>query len=75
MELRTLVTAANWWIDAICINQGNVEEKNQQVALKRQIYEHAQPAVIWLGKAWDGLQLAISAIGRLAVGLPTLKPF
>jgi hypothetical protein len=33
VELRTLGTAANWWIDAICISQGNVEEKSQQVAL------------------------------------------
>jgi Heterokaryon incompatibility protein (HET) len=32
----------------------------------RQIYEGAELTVIWLGKAWDGLPLAVSAIATLA---------
>ncbi|KAJ4221509.1 hypothetical protein NW759_006758 [Fusarium solani] len=37
------------WIDAICINQTDNNEKNVQVPLMREIYETCQRAVIWLG--------------------------
>ena len=42
-ESRTL------WIDALCINQKNIPERNEQVQMMRQIYERAQRVVIWLG--------------------------
>lgn len=29
------------WVDAVCINQGDNEEKNTQVALMREIYKNA----------------------------------
>ncbi|KAK5957243.1 hypothetical protein OHC33_001615 [Knufia fluminis] len=38
------------WIDAICINQGNTTEKNQQVQLMGYIYNEAQFIYVWLGK-------------------------
>ena len=37
------------WIDAVCINQANIPERNEQVQMMRQIYEKAQRVVIWLG--------------------------
>ncbi|KAM0670139.1 hypothetical protein ACQRIU_000534 [Beauveria bassiana] len=37
------------FIDQICIDQDNDEEKAQQVALMQAIYAHARRAVIWLG--------------------------
>ncbi|KAI1365824.1 heterokaryon incompatibility protein-domain-containing protein [Xylaria arbuscula] len=37
------------WIDAICIDQSNPEERNHQVRLMRYIYSHAQRVIIWLG--------------------------
>ena len=36
------------WIDAICINQGDVLERNQQVQLMRRIYANAKLVRIWL---------------------------
>jgi hypothetical protein len=38
------------WVDAICINQAHIEERNQQVALMRTIYSKATQVVIWLGE-------------------------
>jgi hypothetical protein len=38
------------WIDAICINQGDVEEGNAQVAMMEQIYEKSAVIVFWLGE-------------------------
>jgi Heterokaryon incompatibility protein (HET) len=38
------------WIDAICIDQSNSEEKSQQVQLMKRIYENAIMVVIWIGE-------------------------
>ena len=37
------------WIDAICINQQSVDEKNHQVQMMSQIYSFASNVCIWLG--------------------------
>ena len=37
------------WIDAICIDQTNVEEKNMQIPLMAEIYKSAKKVISWLG--------------------------
>jgi Heterokaryon incompatibility protein (HET) len=39
------------WIDAICINQMDYEERGHQVSLMRQIYESASQVLVWFGEA------------------------
>ncbi|MCJ1475418.1 hypothetical protein MMC13_004080, partial [Lambiella insularis] len=63
-HLRSQEVARMLWIDAICIDQRNVEEKSQQVALMRDIYSRAKMVLVWLGpgsetgyRALDLLQL------------------
>ncbi|KAH7088450.1 heterokaryon incompatibility protein-domain-containing protein [Paraphoma chrysanthemicola] len=41
------------WVDALCIDQGNLREKTQQVQRMGQIYANAQCVVSWLGKNED----------------------
>ncbi|KAF5638028.1 heterokaryon incompatibility 6 OR allele [Fusarium sp. NRRL 52700] len=36
------------WVDAICINQSDVEERGHQVALMREIYSNCQRDIAWL---------------------------
>ncbi|KAH7394379.1 heterokaryon incompatibility protein-domain-containing protein [Pyrenochaeta sp. MPI-SDFR-AT-0127] len=43
------------WIDAICIDQHNNNEKSIQVALMRSIYRSADHVVVWLGMATPGI--------------------
>jgi hypothetical protein len=38
-----------FWIDAICIDQENDSERNQQVAQMNKLYSHAYRVVAWLG--------------------------
>ncbi|KAF5614798.1 heterokaryon incompatibility 6 OR allele [Fusarium sp. NRRL 52700] len=38
-----------YWIDAICINQSNLNELSQQVQMMNQIYSSAFKVTIWLG--------------------------
>jgi hypothetical protein len=37
-----------FWIDAICINQENLDEKSHQVARMQYVYTHASSVYIWL---------------------------
>ncbi|RDW80345.1 hypothetical protein BP5796_05043 [Coleophoma crateriformis] len=37
------------WIDAICINQEDLDERASQVRLMKDIYQRAQNTVIWIG--------------------------
>ncbi|KAK0724642.1 heterokaryon incompatibility, partial [Lasiosphaeris hirsuta] len=39
----------NLWIDAVCINQNDVEEKNQQIGLMGAVYSLASSVLVWLG--------------------------
>jgi len=39
------------WVDAICINQSDNEEKSWQVRLMREIYQRATFVSIWIGPA------------------------
>jgi len=39
------------WIDAICIDQTNITEKEQQIQLMAEIYAKARSVIIWLGEA------------------------
>jgi len=38
------------WIDALCINQENLQERNQQVQRMRDIYRDAKNVTVWLGE-------------------------
>ncbi|KAK0644311.1 heterokaryon incompatibility protein-domain-containing protein, partial [Cercophora newfieldiana] len=43
-----------YWIDAVCIDQSNVSEKNYQVPLMTRIYRGAAEIYVWLGQSnWE----------------------
>ncbi|KAL6712125.1 hypothetical protein ACN47E_000002 [Coniothyrium glycines] len=46
------------WIDAISINQQDLQERGQQVALMRNIYTGADSVIVWLGLAEGFEELA-----------------
>ncbi|KAM7192336.1 Heterokaryon incompatibility protein (HET) domain containing protein [Naviculisporaceae sp. PSN 640] len=48
------------WVDAICINQDDVAEKNIQVPLMSRIYSEAIRVVAWLGPSNPAMELAVS---------------
>jgi hypothetical protein len=53
-QLRQTDTWRIIWIDAVCINQKDLEERAQQVSLMRYIYSRAKRVVIWLGPDNEG---------------------
>ena len=56
------------WIDAICINQGDVSERNAQVSMMAQIYSSAAVVVVWLGQADQNAAAVLEDIRTLAWG-------
>ncbi|PMD33029.1 hypothetical protein L207DRAFT_518383 [Hyaloscypha variabilis F] len=63
LSLRLTDVARTLWVDAICINQENIEERNHQVSQMAAIYGQAQSVVVWLG--WPEENEVGSAIGFL----------
>jgi Heterokaryon incompatibility protein (HET) len=51
-----------FWIDQLCINQNDIEEKNRQLQVMHMIYSKARQVMIWLGEAADGSDLAMKYI-------------
>ena len=47
------------WVDALCINQSNLNEKMHQVSRMAEIYKQASQVIIWLDEGWDGSDLAM----------------
>jgi heterokaryon incompatibility protein (HET) len=50
------------WIDGLCINQENVQEKNAQVARMSEVYSLAQKTLAWLGEPDEYTKLAFDTI-------------
>ncbi|KAF5704872.1 heterokaryon incompatibility (HET) domain-containing protein [Fusarium globosum] len=57
------------WVDAICINQDDLDERAQQVALMQQIYSRASSVLVWLGRATEQTVPAF----RLLLGLAEIS--
>ena len=53
------------WVDALCINQEDYEEKNRQIPLMAMVYGAARAATIWLGPADANSDLAMRYLGHL----------
>ncbi|KAI1053042.1 hypothetical protein LB506_010037 [Fusarium annulatum] len=63
-ELRRSHTSRVIWADAICINQEDVEERGQQVALMGKIFSSAWQVIIWLGEETDRCCCGKTVLGR-----------
>jgi hypothetical protein len=59
-EVVTRSQAQLIWIDAICINQKDIPERNYQLLLMQDIYRKSERLIIWLGPDDGGSQEAIN---------------
>ncbi|KAH8730911.1 heterokaryon incompatibility protein-domain-containing protein [Phaeosphaeriaceae sp. PMI808] len=53
------------WIDALCINQGSISERSEQVKLMSKIYQKASGVFVWLGPEDHSTKAAISLMDKL----------
>lgn len=66
--LRLPDRARSIWIDAICINQEDIDEKNVQLRLMASIYEIASQVLIWLGEEEEDTLPAMELLSKLVKG-------
>ncbi len=50
------------WVDAICINQNDINERGHQVGMMRDIYSQVPRVLVWLGEASKDLGAPLSYI-------------
>lgn len=50
------------WVDAICINQADLQERGHQVQSMAEIYSKAIRVIVWLGEAADNSDQALEGI-------------
>jgi len=55
------------WIDAICINQQDDNEKSKQVAMMRDIFESCDEVICWLGEGGTIASHTISSLPPTSV--------
>jgi len=59
------------WIDAICINQSDIHEKEGQLPLMQRIYEQAEQVCVWLGEPTESTEIAIEDLQNSFSQAPT----
>ncbi|KAM0256149.1 hypothetical protein ACHAQJ_005126 [Trichoderma viride] len=54
------------WVDAVCINQHDIPERNSQVSIMGHIYKYAHKVVCWLGPGDETSDHVIQFINQLS---------
>lgn len=63
-HLRDILGTFTIWVDAICINQKDVNDKMRQIGIMNDIYSKAQTTYVWLGAGDAATNRAIGYLGR-----------
>lgn len=66
LHLRDRQLERTLWIDAMCINQGDMDEKSKQIPLMRIIYAQAGDVIVWLGDGREDGDKVLKRIHCLA---------
>ncbi|MCJ1360615.1 MAG: hypothetical protein MMC33_010623, partial [Icmadophila ericetorum] len=75
-RIQQISTPVCLWVDAICIDQSNEQEKSEQVQRMHNIYQRAASVFVWLGEAADDSETAMEALeamGREGVAADIVK--
>jgi hypothetical protein len=60
------------WIDQVCINQEDLQERSSQVGIMDQIYQKSSFTIAWLGREDRYTKQAVSVLAKLS---PTMERF
>jgi len=63
---RCTDSTMKFWVDALCISQNDVAERNHQVKLMKKIYHMSFAVTIWLGEADEETDIAVDFIAELS---------
>jgi hypothetical protein len=60
--LRGQARAMPIWVDAICINQDDIPERNRQLRIMHHIYSRAITVVVWLGGSYSAYHQTVAEL-------------
>lgn len=64
--IRGICKKCLWWIDAICIDQKNTSELNEQVRNMKEIYANSSGTLVWLGPPDEMTEIAFLHLNSLS---------
>lgn len=64
-QFRDTKDSVSFWVDQLCINQADLEERSQQVRVMGEIYAKATKVWIWLGDEADDSTRGVAFMKRL----------
>jgi hypothetical protein len=65
-DSKSATSSAHFWIDALCIDQANMSERNAQVKRMGDIYSAADGVLVWLGPAGEHSDAGVERIRTIA---------
>ncbi|RBR16525.1 uncharacterized protein FIESC28_06934 [Fusarium coffeatum] len=65
-KLRLRNKSRHLWIDAVCINQSDDHERNQQVGIMGEIFRTADKVIMWLGEETKFMAQAFEELPMIA---------
>jgi hypothetical protein len=74
LVLAQLSIQPKLWVDALCINQENIREKNVQVKRMQDIYARATVVWIYIGSGFENHETAINFMSALAKKYESMNP-
>lgn len=63
--LKETRSSMYYWVDSLCIDQGNIEERNEQVKRMKEIYGQARAVIVWLGQEEKMDRIAVQTMRHL----------
>ncbi|KAI4858648.1 heterokaryon incompatibility protein-domain-containing protein [Hypoxylon rubiginosum] len=73
-DIRSTTRVFRLWADAICIDQKNIPERNQQVALMGDLYYKADNTIVYLGALTSGSEYILGQVPAGHTHLPVAYP-
>jgi hypothetical protein len=73
--LRLPNTTCRIWVDSVCINQEDIDDRTNQVKRMTQIYRDARGVFIWLGLSTTTTSVAVDLIHALNAKGPSLLEY
>ncbi|KIN09170.1 hypothetical protein OIDMADRAFT_23873 [Oidiodendron maius Zn] len=65
-QIRKRFGSVTIWVDSICINQDDDDEKADQIPLMQQIFAGAETLLVWLGPGSEESDRAVAYVKRFA---------
>lgn len=64
--LRDVKKPRALWIDALCVNQSDLEERGHQVQRMSDVYQGAEKVIVWTGTAYDDSDIVLELLESIA---------